>query len=408
MAKYELTDIELVIFDTHGESVGRGAHPGSLTDRLNYLSPARTRAAFAEAGIPVVRESSFQGTDGYLLYGTPELARASIARIAENNFGAPDARDADPIYDEPDFATEFFGTIRQEMTALVDDPGYAALIGTFGPALLDKTGSRPSARQSDAGGPARITHPRELRAIPNNAILQQLGWLANSIHGIGHAASRAPDLVGTMREGSDRFARSYRLSEYAMRSSDLDVLRGYLDTLDAGSWFDRARRTDRGGRRDELLAIATALTRLDLAPALRRMFGRLSTDWLKLRSAVGETPRISTRLAALHALRLAIIHRIWLTATHIPGFRPQGSVTRDAIMERLLRLDVPASLAILADVFPRTPDPTVGLDFGEPAGPREGGTYEALHGDVFEPIRRWFELVREISGAIQHEIGFFG
>ena len=74
----------------------------------------------------------------------------------------------------------------------------------------------------------------------------------------------------------------------------------------------------------------------------------------------------------------------------------------------MLRLDVPASLALLAEIFPRDPDPTIGLDFGEPPGPREGGTYEALHRDVFAPMLGLFALIREISGAIQHEIGAFG
>ena len=67
--------------------------------------------------------------------------------------------------------------------------------------------------------------------------------------------------------------------------SDLDVIRAYVDTLDPGSWFDRARRTKREGRRDELLAVAGALERLDLAPALRRLFRRFATDWLKLKTA---------------------------------------------------------------------------------------------------------------------------
>ena len=59
-------------------------------------------------------------------------------------------------------------------------------------------------------------------------------------------------------------------------------------------------------------------------------------------------------------------------------------------------------------IFPRDPDPTLGLDFGEPPGPREGGTYEALHRDVLVPMGELFALIREISGAIQHEIGAFG
>lgn len=407
LARYGLGTIELVIFDTHGESVGRGAHPGSLADRLAYLDPAYARAAFARASLRTVRETSFQGSDGYLLFGTPELAGATVARVAEAVFAAP-AEGPDPIYDEPDFASEFFQTVREEMNALVDDPGYAALIGTFGPALLDKTGSRPAARQSEGIGSVRIRHPRELRAIPNNAILQQLGWMANSLHGIGHAASRAPDLFRSMREQSPRFDRAYRLAAAAMGHSDLDVLRAYLDTLDPGSWFDRARRTLREHRRDELLAVADALSRLELAPALRRLFWRLSSDALKLRLAADDVPAMPVRLAALHALRLAAIHRIWLSFAHIPDFRPHGGMTRDLLVERLLTLDVPASLKLLGEIFPRDPDPTLGLDFGEPAGPRDGGTYEALHRDVLGPMLQSFALIREISGAIQHEIGAFG
>lgn len=407
LARYKLDDVELVIFDTHGESVGRGAHPDSLADRLAYLDPAFARQAFAQAGIRTVRETSFQGSDGYLLFGTPQLAGATVGRIAEAVFAPVESID-DPIYDEPDFASEFFQTVREEMNALVDDPGYAALIGTFGPSLLDKTGSRPAARQSDAGGPTRIRHPRELRAIPNNAILQQLGWMANSMHGVGHAASRSPDLFRAMRERSDRFDRAYRLAAHAMAHSDLDVLRAYLDSLDPGSWFDRARRTVKEGRRDELLAVADALSRLELAPALRRLFWRLSADALKLRAAADDVPQMPARLIALHALRLAAIHRIWLSFAHIPDFRPHAGLTRDDFVERLLRLDVPACLAQMAAIFPRDPDPTIGLDFGEPPGPREGGTYEALHRDVFAPMLAQFELIREISGAIQHEIGAFG
>ncbi|MGX5733991.1 phosphoenolpyruvate carboxylase [Bosea thiooxidans] len=407
LARYKLEDVELVIFDTHGESVGRGAHPDSLADRLAYLDPAFARRAFAKAGIRTVRETSFQGSDGYLLFGTPQLAGATVGRIAEAVL-APAEGAPDPIYDEPDFASEFFQTVREEMNALVDDPGYAALIGTFGPSLLDKTGSRPAARQSDAGGPTRIRHPRELRAIPNNAILQQLGWMANSMHGIGHAASRSPDLFRQMRERSERFDRAYRLAAAAMANSDLDVLRAYLDSLDPGSWFDRARRTDREGRREELLAVAEALSRLELAPSLRRLFWRLSADALKLRAVAQDAPRMPVRLVALHALRLAAMHRIWLGFAHIPDFRPHAGLTHEALAERLLRLDVPACLKLMAEIFPQAPDPTIGLDFGEPPGPREGGTYEALHRDLFTPMLELFDLIREISGAIQHEIGAFG
>ena len=57
---------------------------------------------------------------------------------------------------------------------------------------------------------------------------------------------------------------------------DLDVLRAYIDTLDPAVWLERARRTQKDFRRDELVVIAGALERLDLASALRSLFGRLT------------------------------------------------------------------------------------------------------------------------------------
>ena len=194
MARHGLADVELILFDTHGESIGRGAHPGSLTDRLRYLSPNVARLPFARAGIAVREESAFQGGDGYLLFGTSALATATIGRIAEHTFARLPTRE-DPIYGEADFAADFFSSVGISMQALVEDPGYASLLGAFGPALLDATGSRPSARQSDAGGPAVIRHPRELRAIPNNAILQQLGWCANTLQGVGVGGRAEPGTV---------------------------------------------------------------------------------------------------------------------------------------------------------------------------------------------------------------------
>jgi len=424
MVQNELTGVELVIFDTHGESIGRGAHPTSLRDRLAYLAPEDSRIRNRAAGIRVRLESSFQGSDGYLMFGTPALAEATIARIAEHIFvdelfeedsfagytlneAKAEAGD-DPIYEEADFAAEFFRTVRQDMEALVEDPGYAALLGTFGPSLIDRTGSRPVARQSDGGGPATITHPTQMRAIPNNAILQQLGYLANSLHGVGRAAHRAPDLFRHLRSNSVRFSRAFRLVQHAASVGDLDVLRAYVDTLDPAVWLERARRTRKEGRREELVVVAAALDRLNLAPDLRRLFGRLTSDALFLQGAAPDLATMSARLTLLHAIRLALIHRIWFLAVHIPSFRPQAGISREMLLQRFLRLDIDGCLTLLDEIFPITPDPTLGLNFGEPPGPRDVGTYEAEHGTVFEPIRRMFERVREISGMIQHEVGAFG
>ncbi len=234
LTQHGLGDVEVILFDTHGESIGRGAHPGSLADRLDYLAPPASRAAWADAGIACRLELSFQGGDGYLLFGTPELALATVARIAEHAL-APAKSAADAIYTEPDFAADFFASVGVGMAELVEDPGYAALLGAFGPMLLDATGSRPSARQTDGlAGPARIRHPRELRAIPNNAILQQLGWCANTLQGLGQAAARRPEQFAEFAEASPRFRNALDLAYHALCHSDIDVLRAVVATLDPG------------------------------------------------------------------------------------------------------------------------------------------------------------------------------
>lgn len=408
MQKYGLADhVELILFDTHGESIGRGAHPGSLTDRLKYLSPSASRAMFARNGINQRDETSFQGGDGYLLFGTPEIAMASIARIAEHAFDELPTS-GDPIYEEADFAADFFATIGATMHELVEDPGYASLLGAFGPALLDPTGSRPAIRQSEGGGgPTVIKHPRELRAILNNAILQQLGWCANTLQGIGAAAARQPELFLELRDKSPRFRRALEFASHALAHSDIDVLRATTALLDPGSWLDRAAHVE-PARARQLVGVARSLNRLDLWGPIQSMFHRIQTDYVLLRAAWPKAPQMQTREMLLHAIRIALIQRIWIMATAIPDFSPRHGVTRQALEIRLLQLDVPSTLALMDEVFPNEADPTAGRDFGEPHGPRQAVSYAKEHEQIFDPIGRLFAQVREIATAITHEVGAFG
>ncbi len=408
LTRHGLTHVEVLLFDTHGESVGRGAHPGSLAERLDYLSPPTTRRALAQAGLSVREESAFQGGDGYLLFGTPDLALATVARLAEHAFAPLPATD-DPIYADPDFSADFFAACRTGMAELVEDAGYAGLLGAFGPALIDSTGSRPAARQSDGmGGPALIRHPRELRAIPNNAILHQVGWLANTLQGLGAAMSRHPETFAEMSSSSPRFRLALDLPRHALAHADIDVLRAVVDTLDPGMWLDRAAYSHIPGRRQALVSVARALERLDLWAQAQAMFRRIQADSVALRAVWPDAPRMATRELFLHALRLAIIHRIWLLASAIPDFSARDGASRAGVEARILRLDVPPTLRLLEQVFPPAPDPAADLDYAEPRGPGQSQAYAREHGEIFRPIGRWFAMVREISTAIMHEVGAHG
>jgi phosphoenolpyruvate carboxylase len=408
LARHELHDLEVVLFDTHGEGLGRGGHPDGLAARLDYLDPPAVRAAFAARSIPVRQETSFQGGDGYLLFGTPSLAHAAVTRIAEHAFAPLPSGSPDPVYAEGGFATDLFTGARAAFHGLVEDPGYAALLGAFGASLLDRTGSRPAARQSDSGGPPTIRHPRELRAIPNNAVLQQLGFLANLMHGLGHGATQEPEAFAELLRRSPRFANALAFARAGLALSDADVLRGYVASLDPVSWLDRAAQTRRPGRAQALVAVATALGTLGLADPARAVFRRLKADDLMLRAAWPDAaPGMSDRLFALHALRLCLIHRIWLLAVVVPDFSPRHGVTRDGLVQRLLRLDVPGAVDLLEQVFPAEDPPGAALDFAEPPAARHGG-YGRERDEILRPLREMFSLVREISAVISLECGAFG
>jgi phosphoenolpyruvate carboxylase len=83
-------------------------------------------------------------------------------------------------------------------------------------------------------------------------------------------------------------------------------------------------------------------------------------------------------------------------------------VTRRDLEAAVLRLEIPAALTPLAEIFPETSDPSVAWDYAEPPGPRTSQAYAAEHATVFAPMRRQFDLIREIATAITHEVGALG
>ena len=61
LSENNLPNVKLLIFNTHGESIGRGGHPVSLLDRLSYVNCPFTRKKLREWNINLVQEISFQG-----------------------------------------------------------------------------------------------------------------------------------------------------------------------------------------------------------------------------------------------------------------------------------------------------------------------------------------------------------
>ena len=81
----------------------------------------------------------------------------------------------DALYDSQDFGIEFVSTIKTNLSDIMNDPNYAALLNVFGVNLTHSTGSRAVKRFVDGSVKTLVYHPSQTRAIPQNMILQQLG-----------------------------------------------------------------------------------------------------------------------------------------------------------------------------------------------------------------------------------------
>mgnify|MGYP006219244431 FL=1 len=205
------TSIDLLIFNTHGESLGRGGAQARIAQRQAWLMTPYVRQQAAELGISLFHQSSFQGGDGYRLFGSEELAKATMRGLFVAEIEPPQGECAtDAFYQQTDFSLDLFLALKTWHEQLLNDPNYSDLIDLFGSNLLPTTGSRPTKRVVDAGGERR--GPSKIRAIAHNAILQQLGFLANVISGMGHAATVDVEEFVEVYQRSPRLRQCFELA----------------------------------------------------------------------------------------------------------------------------------------------------------------------------------------------------
>ena len=425
LVKHEIRGVQLLVFDTHGESIGRGGHPGSLLDRLKYVSSPACHDLFIQNGIPFKEEVSFQGGDGYIYFMNSAAAFAATTRIIENVLETPQAAAGDPFYAASDYVTEFFNTIKQFNARVMSDENYAALLSAWGTNMMYPSGSRSLVRQGDAERAAGHAHPSQIRAIPHNGILQQLGMLAITLGGVGEAIRKDEVRFRSLYEESDRFRRLMGMVEYAFSFSDVDVLRAYIDTFDPGLWLLRAARTAKRSRSEDMRRVSEYLEGLGLHEMLVKIFRVIQTDYLDIRGwrltkddtggIPGSRGRVLDKesrdnLLLLHSLRIALIQEIFQLAARIPEFSMQTGTTRERLIASLLSLNVAPAVDALSRIFPRLGDVRLAGDFGEPATYRSDETlgYDQEHDRIFVPLERNYEVIRRASSGVSHIIGALG
>jgi phosphoenolpyruvate carboxylase len=419
MAANGLSDVAALIFNTHGESMGRGAHPNSFADRLEWPLSPWARRRFARAGIRLEPEVSFQGGDGYLLFGTPDLALATLTRIAENAPRETDAEAApDPFYRRTDLSLDFYRAIRRVQAGYLTSRTYPRAVTAFGLGMLNDTGSRKSRRQSDLAADREMSL-RQIRAIPHNAVLQQLGYPVNVIAGFGTAAEGNYEAIAGLLRESPRGRQLVRLVRAANALASIKTVAAYGELFNSAYWASRPYRGDENQIADACLAMAEYLTGDDRNGVFRRLASRLRVDAIKLHRLLELVPdeaplegREQSRrmLGVLQALRLALYQHMFLKAVSVPPFSRANDIAREDVLEMVFTLRLEEALVQLRRAFPVS-EPGIG-DFAvsEPTDyPDDAAVgYEAIHRDCIDPIAEAQALSLRITTAIANLFGAHG
>jgi phosphoenolpyruvate carboxylase len=423
MAANGLGDVAALVFNTHGESMGRGAHPASFRDRLEWPLSPWARRRFARAGIRLEPEVSFQGGDGYLFFATPELALATLTRIAEARPAETDmAAPADPFYHRTDLSLDFYRAVKEHQGDHLASRTYSRAVTAFGLGLLNPTGSRVSRRQSDINADREMSL-RQIRAIPHNAILQQLGYPVNVIAGIGSAAEANREEIAALLAESARGGQIMRLVQAANALGSIKTVAAYGELFNSAYWASRTYRGTEGHLAASCAALAEYLVGDDRTGVFRRLASRLRIDAIKLHRLLdllpGEAPdetshgareHVRRRIGVLQALRLALLQHMFLKAVAVPAFSRANDISRRDVIEMIMTLRIEDALAQLRRAFPvRVPGPR-DFPLDEPSDYPDGGEegYGAIERDFITPIARSHELSLRIATAIANEFGAHG
>jgi phosphoenolpyruvate carboxylase len=100
---------------------------------------------------------------------------------------------------------------------------------------------------------------------------------------------------------------------------------------------------------------------------------------------------------------------IYLKAMEIPQFSSLTEVSLNELVERLLYLDVPDTVATLRRIFPASQAADETEIYAErDTYARASSGYAVEHTQIFDPIERAYGLMLELSALIALHVGAYG
>ena len=405
--------VALLIFNTHGESMGRGAWPGSFGQRLDHVLTPWTRNGAAARNLRLMHEVSFQGGDGFLHFASLPIAETSYAAWCHRALSSPPDTSKDPFYTRTDLVWDFYRSLRAWHERLFVNRDYGRLLGDFAAGLVVKAGSRQKRR---TGGP---TGPRALRAISHNATLQQLGIPANTAAGIGSSLQRENDRLVDLINRSPRMHGLILLALRARVMTSLPALRAYANVFDPSVWIAHSRLAE-PDRAASYRAVYYGLRDNDNSVSINRIANLLAIDLGKfdrLLAQLDDAPSAEERhegrldLHALHAIRQALMMRAFILVGQVPRISERHDVDARDLMRMVLDMRISETVELLMDIFPRARDEETPFKALTEAGSEAKSAaygYDRIHRDIIAPLDEIDRALHGISLAITHAYRAFG
>lgn len=416
-----LGHIEVLIFNTHGESMGRGAHPSSLKDRFDYVLTPYVRNAYNEKELRLHHEISFQGGDGYVFFGSETLAKATLLEFVRSHH-IEGGEFSDVLYDNPDFNEDLFEHVKTYQTKLFENKNYQSSLGALETNLLFKTGSRKTKRQFDGRQDNRVAAAK-MRAIPHNGVLQQFGFLANVISGFGSALLYDKEQFANIYQNSARARSLIGMIARARQLSSVKTLVAYASIFNDAFWVTRPIENMetplkvpclllagllRGDERhDRFMHLATYLREDDIY--LHDLFKELGLDEWQGQADGHERDEV-IESDMLHALRIALIMHIYLLGGRLPILAARNDLTHKDIMRMVLSLRIDDALTPLREAYPRAKPEQADYDIAEEASYMvdEGSDFEELNDRLIDPMVESYDLIRRVGVGIGHHYRAYG
>jgi len=419
LAERGIRDVDVLIFNTHGESMGRGAHPQSFSARLNHLITPWTRGRFAKEDLSIIHECSFQGGDGFIHFANEQLAQSTVFELTRHALAPPNIDKRDPFYADINFTWDFYRSLKAWQEKLFDDTDYHLTLAAFAPQLLFKTGSRQTRRQT--GDAAGTPGPRALRAIPQNAILQQLAMPVNVAGGVGTSIGVEQDRFTDLLAQSPRAKELIQLASHARALTSLPALRGYASLYDASFWVGRSRQSDEQMEASCSARIAARLEDQSVFTSLSRFANLVADDLYRFDDVMKETDanhdaldarEDRTEMHIAHAIRHALMMQCFLLAARLPHFSPRHDLDRDDIIDMIIHLRIPEAVELLDEIFPAAlPERDSLAAISEPAdqdGDATGGGYPEIQDKIIRPLEALYQSLKNVGIGLSHIYGAYG